>query len=79
MIQIPNTYDFVADCTNANGEWLDVYCRYTPNEYQDFEIIYVVGGTEDGGVVEAEDRYDISAECDVYTATAEYERFLAEF
>ena len=65
MVQIPNTYDFVADCTNANGEWLDVYCKHTEHDsVLGFDVIYVVGGTEDGGVVEAIDRYDDHAEFD---------------
>lgn len=71
-MQIPNTYDFVAEAVNANGEWLDVYCLSTPGEFLDFEVIYVVGGTEDGGVEEAMDRYDDHAEFDVEKAWVHY-------
>jgi hypothetical protein len=73
-MMIPNSYDFVVDATNANGEWLDVYCKSTKGEYKDFEVLYVIGGTEDGGIVEAMDRYDDCAEGDVENAWLEWVR-----
>lgn len=63
MLQIPNDYDFIAEVYTQDKMWLDVYCRvkYDDDEAY-YEILQVVGGLTNGGVVACPKRLDAYAE-----------------
>ena len=61
-MQIPNNYDFVAEVYTQDKMWLDVYCKVKYDDEAYYEILYVVGGLTNGGVVSCPKRVDAYAE-----------------
>jgi hypothetical protein len=66
---VKEEYDEVFEVFNADGAWLDVFIKYCP--YDIFNVVRVIGGDEEGNLVDAIDRYDWKAELSVEEAIAE--------
>lgn len=66
---VKEKYDAVFEVFNADGDWLDVFIEYCP--YDMFNVVRVIGGDEEGNLVDAIDRYDWKAELGVEEAIAE--------
>jgi hypothetical protein len=66
---VKEKYDAVFEVFNADGDWLDVFIEYCP--YDMFNVVRVIGGDEEGNLVDAIDRYDWKAELSVEEAIEE--------